>query len=100
MRPKSPLSRILPSMACSHQPRNHPQRHLISLKAQNPQLTLIFTNAHPSDPLLQLCQQLNDTIAIAWISDTLLPNLQTFSPQQPNLIETILEWIDNRIGKA
>ncbi|MGK7880865.1 MAG: HEAT repeat domain-containing protein [Crocosphaera sp.] len=73
---------------------NLPQlkRHLLPLIAENPQLTIIFANADPSDTLLHLCQQLNRTIPIAWITDTPLTNLQTFSPQQPNLLQAILNW--------
>ena len=71
---------------------NIPQlkRHLIPLIAQNTQLTLIFGESDPSDTLLSLCQQLNPTIPIAWITENPIANLQTFSPNQPNLIEVIL----------
>ncbi|MEB3190400.1 MAG: NACHT domain-containing protein [Snowella sp.] len=64
---------------------NLPQlkRHLLPLLAQHPQLTLIFGNAYPSDTLLTFCQQLNATIAIAWINDQAIPNLQTFPPKTP-----------------
>ncbi|NCS29110.1 MAG: NACHT domain-containing protein [Microcystis aeruginosa F13-15] len=73
---------------------NIPQlkRHLIPLIAQNTQLTLIFGESDPSDTLLSLCQQLNPTIPIAWITENPIANLQTFSPNQPNLIEVILNW--------
>ncbi|WP_373419500.1 NACHT C-terminal alpha/beta 1 domain-containing protein [Microcystis aeruginosa] len=73
---------------------NIPQlkRHLIPLIAQNAQLTLIFGESDPSDTLLSLCQQLNPTIPIAWITENPIANLQTFSPNQPNLIEVILNW--------
>jgi HEAT repeat protein/energy-coupling factor transporter ATP-binding protein EcfA2/transcriptional regulator with XRE-family HTH domain len=68
------------------------KRHLIPLIAQNTQLTLIFGESDPSDTLLSLCQQLNPTIPIAWITENPIANLQTFSPNQPNLIEVILNW--------
>jgi HEAT repeat protein/transcriptional regulator with XRE-family HTH domain/energy-coupling factor transporter ATP-binding protein EcfA2 len=73
---------------------NIPQlkRHLIPLIAQNTQLTLIFGESDPSNTLLSLCQQLNPTIPIAWITENPIANLQTFSPNQPNLIEVILNW--------
>jgi HEAT repeat protein len=68
------------------------KRHLIPLIAQNAQLTLIFGESDPSDTLLSLCQQLNPTIPIVWITENPIANLQTFSPNQPNLIEVILNW--------
>ena len=68
------------------------KRHLIPLIDQNPQLTLIFGESNPSETLLSLCQQLNPTIPIAWITENPIANLQTFSPNQPNLIEVILNW--------
>jgi HEAT repeat protein/ABC-type oligopeptide transport system ATPase subunit len=80
---------------------NLPQlkRHLLPLLAQHPQLTLIFGHAYPSDTLLTFCQQLNATLPIAWINDQTIPNLQTFSPQDPNLLEKILNWLNNAIGE-
>jgi len=80
---------------------NLPQlkRHLLPLLAQHPQLTLIFGHAYPSDTLLTFCQQLNATIAIAWINNQAIPNLQTFSSQDPNLLEKILNWLNNAIGE-
>jgi HEAT repeat protein/energy-coupling factor transporter ATP-binding protein EcfA2/transcriptional regulator with XRE-family HTH domain len=68
------------------------KRHLIPLIDQNPQLTLIFGESNPSETLLSLCQQLNPTIPTAWITENPIANLQTFSPNQPNLIEVILNW--------
>ncbi len=81
---------------------NLPQlkRHLLPLLTQHPQLTLIFGNTYPSDTLLTFCQQLNATLPIAWINDQTIPNLQTFSPQDPNLLEKILNWLNNAISES
>ncbi len=64
---------------------------------QNKSLFLLFDKCKPTKALLNICHTLVDAkeIHIGWITDEPLePPLRSFSPNQPNLLNAIQNWIN------
>lgn len=80
---------------------NAPQlkRHFIQLKnqLQKPKLALILHNCQPHPELIKFCRQITDVMHIGFITDSPIEHpLKGFPPNQPNLVNAIESWLEER----
>ncbi|WP_375339271.1 hypothetical protein [Lyngbya sp. PCC 8106] len=68
----------------------------LQLNEQFSHRALLLTDCeHPTPELTAFCQQLTDTVAIAFLTDEPLEApLKGFPPNQPNLLSAIETWLE------